>query len=198
VRITAFVAVAGRVGWLVVEILLCLCPFRYAQTADKLQLLWDKKLLRNTVHADDMAAALWLCCTKARTGAVYNIADPNHTSEWFARMAWREVAYATKQPLWLTCVRNVMTVSPGQHRRVVWQDFWDQDRIPRKDCVQPCTCTYAPVVVLCHGVIPFGYPYCVDVTQVRMDTVVETANENHLRPWLDMLRVRSRCCLHAV
>ena len=29
-----------------------------------------------------------------------------------------------------------------------------------------------------------------NLARVRMDSVVETANDNHLRPWMDMLAVR--------
>jgi nucleoside-diphosphate-sugar epimerase len=54
----------------------------YKSLKEKMEFLWDKDLKINTVHVDDVVSAIWHAATKINpSGAVYNLADENNTSQ---------------------------------------------------------------------------------------------------------------------
>ncbi|EGD81082.1 hypothetical protein PTSG_11027 [Salpingoeca rosetta] len=53
----------------------------YKHIGETMKLLWTEKLRINTVHVEDVAAALWTIATKGAKGEVYNIADKADTTQ---------------------------------------------------------------------------------------------------------------------
>jgi len=47
----------------------------YKHLGDKMELLWTEKLRLNTVHVDDVVAALWFLAHSGIPGEAYNICD---------------------------------------------------------------------------------------------------------------------------
>eukprot|EP01083_Nonionella_stella_P200426 733959_1 len=57
------------------------CAACYKHTGDKMNFLWTKNLAINTVHVRDLCNAIWLCCNKGKSGAIYNISDRGNTTQ---------------------------------------------------------------------------------------------------------------------
>eukprot|EP01083_Nonionella_stella_P170188 578658_1 len=57
------------------------CAACYKNTGDKMMFLWTKGLAVNTVHVRDLCAAIWMCCSKAKSGSTYNISDRGNTTQ---------------------------------------------------------------------------------------------------------------------
>jgi len=53
----------------------------YKNLNEKMEFLWDKDLKLNTVHIDDVVAALWHLTSKGQVGQTYNLADLNDTDQ---------------------------------------------------------------------------------------------------------------------
>jgi len=53
----------------------------YKALGEKMEFLWDKDLKLHTVHVRDVVNAIWFLTTRAKSGAVYNLADENDTSQ---------------------------------------------------------------------------------------------------------------------
>jgi len=58
-----------------------ICGAVYKHLGEKMKFLWDEKLKINTVHARDVAKALWHVSQKGQVGAIYNLADKNDTDQ---------------------------------------------------------------------------------------------------------------------
>lgn len=52
-----------------------ICAAVYQERKEKMKFLWDKSLKLNTVHIDDVCAAIWEACTKLKSGSLFNLAD---------------------------------------------------------------------------------------------------------------------------
>lgn len=59
----------------------CVCAAVYRYIDEKMVFLWDKNLSLNTVHVDDVCAALWHLRAAGASGDVYNLADKSHTDQ---------------------------------------------------------------------------------------------------------------------
>jgi len=57
------------------------CAAVYKDRKEQMKFLWDKNMKINTVHIDDVCAAIWFACTTARSGSVYNLADETNTDQ---------------------------------------------------------------------------------------------------------------------
>jgi len=57
------------------------CASVYQMKKEKMKFLWDKDLGMNTVHVDDVVAAIWLACTKIKPGSVFNLEDGCHLTQ---------------------------------------------------------------------------------------------------------------------
>lgn len=53
----------------------------YKHLGETMEFLWDKELKINTVHVDDLCAALWFLSQQGKIGEVYNVADSNDTDQ---------------------------------------------------------------------------------------------------------------------
>jgi len=53
----------------------------YKHLDKKMKFMWDAGLALNTVHVDDVVAAVWLVCEKGKDGATYNLCDENSTNQ---------------------------------------------------------------------------------------------------------------------
>jgi len=53
----------------------------YKETGKKMECLYTKELRMNTVHADDVAKALWFLTDHGEKGSVYNLCDHNDTDQ---------------------------------------------------------------------------------------------------------------------
>lgn len=53
----------------------------YQKLAETMELLWDKGLRLNTVHVNDVVAALMLIATKAENKEIFNLADSSDTDQ---------------------------------------------------------------------------------------------------------------------
>lgn len=53
----------------------------YKNTKETMEFLWDKDLKINTVHVDDVVAALWHLTSNGQVGQTYNLADLNDTDQ---------------------------------------------------------------------------------------------------------------------
>jgi len=51
------------------------CAAVYQDKKEKMKFLWEKSLKLNTVHVDDVSAAIWVALTKGKVGSTYNVAD---------------------------------------------------------------------------------------------------------------------------
>lgn len=58
-----------------------ICAAVYKQLGEKMEYLWDKDLILNTVHVRDVCAALWHLTAHGDAGAVYNLVDQNETDQ---------------------------------------------------------------------------------------------------------------------
>lgn len=56
------------------------CAAYYAKARKKMQFLHGSSLCINTVHVDDVCAAIWHACTTLPAGAIYNLADSGNTT----------------------------------------------------------------------------------------------------------------------
>lgn len=59
--------------------LVCAACYKYKR--EKMNFLWTKNLAINTVHVRDLCAAIWLCCTKGKSGSLYNVSDDGNTTQ---------------------------------------------------------------------------------------------------------------------
>mmetsp|Transcript_17870 Transcript_17870/g.26751 ORF Transcript_17870/g.26751 Transcript_17870/m.26751 type:complete len:365 (-) Transcript_17870:188-1282(-) len=57
------------------------CAPGYVKSKEPMKFLWDKGLKLNTVHVDDVVAAIWLAATKIEKGKVYNLADKTNSDQ---------------------------------------------------------------------------------------------------------------------
>jgi len=57
------------------------CAATYQEKKEKMKFLWTKSLKLNTVHIEDMCAAIWHACTKSKAGSVFNVADETDTDQ---------------------------------------------------------------------------------------------------------------------
>jgi len=57
------------------------CAAVYQELKEKMKLLWDKSLKLNTVHVEDVCAAIWWSCTTAAVGTVYNVSDSSQSDQ---------------------------------------------------------------------------------------------------------------------
>lgn len=55
----------------------------YRYTKEKMKMLWTKDLHMNTVHVEDVCAAVWHLFTKGQRGQIYHLADKGNTSTYF-------------------------------------------------------------------------------------------------------------------
>eukprot|EP01114_Cavostelium_apophysatum_P008476 TRINITY_DN209_c0_g1_i1.p1 TRINITY_DN209_c0_g1~~TRINITY_DN209_c0_g1_i1.p1 ORF type:complete len:367 (-),score=128.85 TRINITY_DN209_c0_g1_i1:122-1222(-) len=53
----------------------------YKHLGETMEFLWDKDLKINTVHVEDVCAALWFLSQNGKVGEVYNLADSNDTDQ---------------------------------------------------------------------------------------------------------------------
>jgi len=53
----------------------------YKHLGETMEFLWDKELRINTVHVEDVCAALWHLITNGNNGEVYNLADTGDTDQ---------------------------------------------------------------------------------------------------------------------
>eukprot|EP00055_Hartaetosiga_balthica_P002925 m.5781 g.5781 ORF g.5781 m.5781 type:complete len:365 (-) comp2477_c0_seq1:1019-2113(-) len=53
----------------------------YKKLGETMKFLWTKDLRLNTVHVEDVAAALWLIATTAQAGSIFNLADKADTTQ---------------------------------------------------------------------------------------------------------------------
>jgi len=53
----------------------------YKHLGETMEFLWDKDLKINTVHVEDVCAALWFLNTNGKVGEAYNLADTNDTDQ---------------------------------------------------------------------------------------------------------------------
>ncbi|KAL1132270.1 hypothetical protein AAG570_010227 [Ranatra chinensis] len=54
----------------------------YKHLNESMKLLWDKNMVMNTVHVEDLCRAMWHVCQREDTlGHVYNVADDGHTTQ---------------------------------------------------------------------------------------------------------------------
>jgi len=53
----------------------------YKHLGETMEFLWDKDLKINTVHVQDVCAALWTLYNSGKVGEVYNICDSNDTDQ---------------------------------------------------------------------------------------------------------------------
>jgi len=53
----------------------------YKQLGETMEFLWDKDLKINTVHVQDVCAALWFLGQNGKVGEAYNLADTNDTDQ---------------------------------------------------------------------------------------------------------------------
>jgi len=58
-----------------------MCAVAYSVLKEKMSFLWTDSLPLNTVHVEDVCQAIWLSCTKAVSGAVYNLADSTNLTQ---------------------------------------------------------------------------------------------------------------------
>jgi nucleoside-diphosphate-sugar epimerase len=56
------------------------CAVHYAHARKKMEFLWGSSLKLNTVHIDDVCAAIWHACTTLEAGTIYNLADSGDTT----------------------------------------------------------------------------------------------------------------------
>lgn len=60
----------------------------YKHLGEKMELLWTEKLRLNTVHVEDVAAALWLLAECGAPGEVYNLVDEADSCRMHPGDAW--------------------------------------------------------------------------------------------------------------
>jgi len=58
-----------------------MCAVAYCVLKEKMSFLWTDSLQLNTVHVDDVCQAIWQSCTKANSGAIYNLADSSNLTQ---------------------------------------------------------------------------------------------------------------------
>jgi len=58
-----------------------ICAAVYKYLNETMEFLWDKDLKMNTVHVEDVCAALWFLTVHGNSGEVYNLADSNDTDQ---------------------------------------------------------------------------------------------------------------------
>jgi len=58
-----------------------MCAVAYCVLKEKMSFLWTDSLQLNTVHVEDVCQAIWLACTKATSGSVYNLADSSNLTQ---------------------------------------------------------------------------------------------------------------------
>jgi nucleoside-diphosphate-sugar epimerase len=57
------------------------CAAVYQDRKEKMKFLWDRTLKLNTVHVEDVCAAIWFACTTAAVGSIYNLADGSNADQ---------------------------------------------------------------------------------------------------------------------
>jgi len=57
------------------------CAAVYQELKEKMKFLWDKSLKFNTVHVEDVCAAIWWSCTTAPAGSVFNVSDQTQADQ---------------------------------------------------------------------------------------------------------------------
>jgi len=58
-----------------------ICAAVYKHLGETMEFLWDKDLRMNTVHVEDVCAALWHLTTHGNSGEIFNLADSNETDQ---------------------------------------------------------------------------------------------------------------------
>jgi nucleoside-diphosphate-sugar epimerase len=58
-----------------------ICAAVYKYLNETMEFLWDKDLKMNTVHVQDVCAALWHLTTHGTNGEIFNLADSNDTDQ---------------------------------------------------------------------------------------------------------------------
>jgi nucleoside-diphosphate-sugar epimerase len=58
-----------------------ICAAVYKFLGKKMKFMWDGDLAYNTVHVDDVVAAVWVACEKAKDGSLFNLADESSSTQ---------------------------------------------------------------------------------------------------------------------
>jgi len=58
-----------------------ICAAVYKHLGETMEFLWDKELKMNTVHVEDLCAALWFLVSHGNKGDIYNLADSGDTDQ---------------------------------------------------------------------------------------------------------------------
>jgi len=58
-----------------------ICAAVYKHLGETMEFLWDKELKMNTVHVEDLCAALWFLTSHGNKGDIYNLADSGDTDQ---------------------------------------------------------------------------------------------------------------------
>jgi len=58
-----------------------ICAAVYQDRKEKMKFLWEGSLKLNTVHIDDVVAAIWWACTTASPSSTYNLADESNSDQ---------------------------------------------------------------------------------------------------------------------
>lgn len=74
------------------------CAAVYHANGEKMRFLWGEDLRINVVHADDVAAAMWVAATECAPGSIYNLADQSDLTQgklnpWIASLFKIETSF---------------------------------------------------------------------------------------------------------
>ncbi|XP_071098921.1 dTDP-glucose 4,6-dehydratase-like isoform X1 [Haliotis cracherodii] len=53
----------------------------YKYMKEKMKMLWTKDLKMNTIHVEDLCAAVWTLCQQGKPGQIYNLVDKGDTTQ---------------------------------------------------------------------------------------------------------------------
>lgn len=86
-----------------------ICAATYTSNNEKYKLLWTEDMKINTVHVDDVAAALVHLCQKGKVGEVYNLADKNDTTQG-SFTAFLENIFGIEAGYWGSIMSNLASL----------------------------------------------------------------------------------------
>lgn len=86
-----------------------ICAATYTSNNEKYKLLWTEDMKINTVHVDDVAAALIHLCQKGKVGEVYNLADKNDTTQG-SFTAFLENIFGIEAGYWGSIMSNLASL----------------------------------------------------------------------------------------
>ena len=143
----------------------CVIAATYKAAADRMDFLWDASVKVSTVHVFDVVRAIYFCARKAEPGAgAYNLTLLHR----LARGAHPSRASPPPPPPPLATSRTVFNLAD--------KGDTDQGKI---------AAAIASVFEIETG---FVGTIKSNLAAMRLDAVVDAANENHLGPWLALLR----------